>query len=205
MALAVPALLMLFVFPMWQIILYAPQYPDGVQMLIWINKVGGETPSTLQNINILNHYVGMKFIEPDAIKELVFFPYIIMAMAALGLLAALINRKGLFLGWAVLMIVLAVAGLYDFYLWEYAYGHNLSPTAPIEIPGASFQPPLFGRKIILNFTADSFPHIGGYFAGLSIFLAALAWWLKRKNDRNHETATPVGHSEPAAASLHPQA
>lgn len=205
MALAAPALLMLFVFPMWQIILYAPQYPDGVQMLIWINKVGGETAATLQNINILNHYVGMKFIEPDAIKELVYFPYIIMAMAALGLLAALINRKGLFLGWAVLMIVLAVAGLYDFYLWEYDYGHNLSETAPIQIPGASFQPPLFGRKIILNFTADSFPHIGGYFAGLSIFLAALAWWLKRKNDRNHETATPVGHSEPAAASLHPQA
>lgn len=205
MALAVPALLMLFVFPMWQIILYAPQYPDGVQMLIWINKVGGETAATLQNINILNHYVGMKFIEPDAIKELVYFPYIIMAMAALGLLAALINRKGLFLGWAVLMIVLAAAGLYDFYLWEYDYGHNLSPTAPIEIPGASFQPPLFGTKFILNFTAQSFPHIGGYFAGLSIFLAALAWWLKRKNDRNHETATPVGHSEPAAASLHPQA
>lgn len=202
MALAVPALLMLFVFPMWQIILYAPQYPDGVQMLIWINKVGGETAATLQNINILNHYVGMKFIEPDAIKELVYFPYIIMAMAALGLLAALINRKGLFLGWAVLMIVLAVAGLYDFYLWEYDYGHNLSPTAPIEIPGASFQPPLFGTKFILNFTAQSFPHIGGYFAGLSILLAALAWWLKRKNDRNHETVTPVGHSEPAAASLH---
>ena len=183
MALAVPALLMLFVFPMWQIILYAPQYPDGVRMFIWINKIGGETASTIQNINILNHYVGMKFIEPDSIKELTYFPYIIMVMAALALLAALINKKGLFLGWAVLMVVLAAAGIYDFYLWEYDYGHNLSPDAPIQIPGASFQPPLIGRKFILNFTADSLPHIGGYFAGLSIFLAAIAWWLKRKNDR----------------------
>ncbi len=205
MALAVPALLMLFVFPMWQIILYAPQYPDGVAMHIWINKIGGEEPSTIQNINILNHYVGMKYIEPDSIKELVYFPYIILAMAALALLAAIINRKGLFLGWAVLMILLAAVGMYDFYLWEYDYGHNLSPTAPIEIPGASFQPPLIGTKIILNFTAQSFPHIGGYFAGLSIFLAALAWWLKRKNDRKNETTISLGDEQPAAGRLHPQA
>jgi len=205
MALAVPALLMLFVFPMWQIILYAPQYPDGVAMHIWINKIGGETPATLQNINILNHYVGMKYIEPDAIPELKYFQYIIIVMAALGLLAALFNKKGLFLGWAILMVVLAAAGVYDFYLWEYDYGHNLSPEAPIEIPGASFQPPLFGKKIILNFIAYSYPHIGGYFAGLSIFLAFLAWWLKRKIDRKNETSASVEHGQPAAGSLHPQA
>lgn len=180
MALAAVALLMLFVFPMWKIILYAPQYPDGVEMHIWINKIGGETPSTLQNINILNHYVGMKFIEPDDIAELKYFPYIIMAMAALALLAAIVNKRWFYLTWVVLMVALAVAGLYDFYLWEYDYGHNLDPKAPMKFDDASFQPPLIGKKIILNFTAVSLPHIGGYFAGASIFLAALAWWLKGK-------------------------
>jgi len=174
------ALLALFVWPMWKIVLYAPQYPTGVEMHIWINKIGGKEPGVLQNVNILNHYVGMKFIEPDAIPELQYFQYVILFMVALGCLAALVNRGRFFLAWAVLMSLLAIAGLYDFYLWEYDYGHSLSDLAPIKIPGASFQPPFLGYKDILNFTAVSLPHVAGYFAGAGILLAYLAWWLKRK-------------------------
>ncbi len=174
------SLLMLFAFPMWKIILYAPQYPDGVEMHIWINKIGGSTPATLQNINILNHYVGMKYIEPDDIPELQYFQYIMMGMIVLGLLAAILNRKSLFLAWTILLVILCLVGLYDFYLWEYDYGHNLSDTAPIKIEGASFQPPLIGRKDILNFIAVSLPHIAGYFVGLSILLGFSAWWFKGK-------------------------
>lgn len=180
MVLSIVALMMLFVFPMWQITLFAPQYPDGVSMHIWINKIGGDSPGTLQNINILNHYVGMKYIEPDAIPELKYFPIVVIGLAALGLMAAVINKPWGYLGWAVLMIVLSILAFYDFYLWEYDYGHNLSPTAPIKIPGASFQPPLFGTKQIINFTAKSFPHIGGYFAGASIVLGLAAWWFRKK-------------------------
>jgi len=181
------SLLMLFAFPMWKIILYAPQYPDGVEMHIWINKIGGSTPATLQNINILNHYVGMKYIEPDDIPELQYFQYVMMGMIVLGLLAAILNRKSLFLTWTILLVVLCLIGLYDFYLWEYDYGHNLSDTAPIKIEGASFQPPLIGRKDILNFIAVSLPHIAGYFVGLSILLGFSAWWFKGKNVRHEKT------------------
>lgn len=183
MLLAALSLLALFVWPMWKIVLYAPQYPTGVEMHIYINKIGGKEPGVLQNINILNHYVGMKNIEPDSIPELKYFQYIIMAMIALGLMAAIINKGGWFLGWAVLMSLLAIAGLYDFYLWEYDYGHNLSDNAPIKIPGASFQPPLIGYKQILNFDAVSLPHIAGYFAGAGILLGYAAWWFKKRLSR----------------------
>lgn len=180
-------LLTLFVFPMWRITLIAPQYPKGVSMFIYINKIGGDSPGTLQNINILNHYVGMKYIEPESIPELTYFPYIIGAMAFLAIVAALINRSGAFWTWAILMCLIAILGIYDFYLWEYDYGHNLDPKAPIKIPGASFQPPVFGTKLILNFTAKSFPHIGGYLAGLAIFLSVLAGYLKMKKSKNVQT------------------
>lgn len=183
---AVLGLLTLFIFPMWRITLIAPQYPDGVSLYIWINKMGGDTPGTLQNINILNHYVGMKYIEPESIPELKYFPYIVAGMALLGLVFTIMNKRLFFLTWALIMAGLAVLGLYDFYLWEYDYGHNLSPTAPIKIPGASFQPPVFGTKLILNFTAKSFPHVGGYFAGLSIVLASLAWWFGGKKLKNEK-------------------
>ncbi|GAB5555376.1 MAG: hypothetical protein Sapg2KO_49670 [Saprospiraceae bacterium] len=174
------SLLMLFVFPMWKIVLYAPQYPDGVEMHIWINKIDGTSPGTLQNVNILNHYVGMQYIEPDSIPELQYFQYVILAMVLLGLIAAAIDRKKIFLAWTIILVILCVLGMYDFYLWEYDYGHNLSDKAPIKIPEASFQPPLIGKKMILNFTAVSLPHIAGYFVGLSMLLGCAAWWFKRK-------------------------
>ena len=201
MILAAASLMMLFVFPMWRITLIAPQYPDGVSMYIWINKIGGDSPGTLQNINILNHYVGMKYIEPDSIPELTYFPKIVIGLAILALLAAVVNRKWAFLGWAVLFGVLAAAGIYDFYLWEYDYGHNLSDNAPIKIPGASFQPPLFGTKVILNFIAKSFPHTGGYFAGLSGLLALAAWWLKSKTNTHEKEAVSAGSGNAAKRSF----
>lgn len=180
MALGIIGLLLLFFFPMWKIILYAPQYPDGVEMHIYIDKIGGNSPGVLQNVNILNHYVGMKYIEPDAIPELQYFPYIIGALILLGAGALLWNRAPGYLIWTLLLIILGAIGMYDFYLWEYDYGHNLSPTAPIKIPGASFQPPLLGTKDILNFVAKSLPHIGGYGYGLAILLGGAAWWTRKK-------------------------
>jgi len=78
------------------------------------------------------------------------------------------------------LVVISMLGFYDFYLWEYDYGHDLSPTAPIVIPGASFQPPLIGKKMILNFTAYSLPHIGGWMAGVAMISSFLAYFLKRR-------------------------
>lgn len=182
--LAVACLMMLFFYPLWRITLIAPQYPDGVTMYIWINKITGDSPGTLQNINILNHYVGMKHIEPDSIPELTYFPWVVGALGLLGLIAAFVNKSGLYLAWAVVFLVLAALGIYDFYLWEYDYGHNLSPTAPIKVPGMSYQPPLFGSKMLLNFNAISYPGTGGIFMGISMLLAFVAWWIKRKTARS---------------------
>ncbi len=180
---------MLFVFPMWQITLIAPQYPDGVTMYIWINKITGSSEGTLQNINILNHYVGMKYIEPDSIPELKYFQYIVGAMALIGMGLAFTGKKSLWLVWLAVLAVLCAAGLYDFYLWEYDYGHNLSPTAPIKIPGMAYQPPLIGNKLLLNFLAKSWPYIGGWFIGVSFMLGGLAAWFQKKTPLKNEKIT----------------
>ena len=81
-------LLALFFVPLWNITLEAPQYPNGISMYIWINKITGDSEFTLQNINILNHYVGMKSIEPDSIPELSYFPIIVGVMVLFGVVAA---------------------------------------------------------------------------------------------------------------------
>ena len=179
-ALAGLLLLILFFAPMWRISLIAPQYPNGVHMFIYINKIGGSEPGTLQNINILNHYIGMKYIEPESIPELKYFPYVVMAFSALALIIAFFNKKYLYIAWLVVFVVSLGLAMYDFYLWEYDYGHNLDPKAIMKFEGESFQPPLLGPKKLLNFTAKSYPHVGGYMIMLSAFFASIATYLKYK-------------------------
>ncbi len=176
------ALLGTFLAPIWRITLEAPQYPQGVTMYIWINKLSGEEKGTLQNINILNHYVGMKMIEPESIPELKIFPKIIIGMSLLGMILGFTNNKKLWIAWGVLLLVLGALGIYDFYLWEYDYGHNLAPDAPIKVPGQSYQPPLIGSKKLLNFNAISYPHYGSIFIGISLIFSYLSFYLKKKQE-----------------------
>ena len=187
---AVAALLLAVVYlsPLWNIRLVAPQYPEGLGMHIRINTVTGVTPTDLNNINGLNHYIGMKTIHPDTIPELRYMPWIVAALIAGGVLTALLARRRVLVGWAVVYLLVAVAGLVDFWKWEYDYGHNLDMTqAIIKIPGMSYQPPLIGSKQLLNFTASSWPGLGGWMAGLSLGLVAVAVVLAFR--RGHEVAS----------------
>ena len=175
-------LLILFFKPLWKIILLAPQYPEGVEMHIYVNKIGGKDPGTLQNVNILNHYIGMKPIEPDSIPELKYFPKIVWAFIILAIVFAIVNHKYGYLFWVGTLGIALCLALYDFYLWEYDYGHSLDPNAPMKFEGESFQPPLIGRKNVINFVAISLPHWGGYAIILSLILGAFATYLKFRKD-----------------------
>lgn len=180
-------LLGLFVFPLWNITLEAPQYPTPLGMDIHITKLSDTNPNDIKNINLMNHYVGMKYI-PDHLKEFDLFPWIIGFMVILGLVFAFLKRPGLFLAWFILMVLLGIAGMYDFYLWEYDYGHNLDPSAAIKFtnPDGSpmaYQPPLIGSKTILNFTAHSYPRSGAYLMFVGMFLSLAAFFIGRKEKR----------------------
>lgn len=175
MILALLSLGAVFLFPLWQILLDAAQFPGGLQLHIWINKISGTDKYILQNINILNHYIGMKPIHPDSIPELKYFPIIVYGLLTLGVVVVVINKAWAYLTWPVLISLLGILGIYDFYLWLYDYGHNLDPTAPIKVEGMTYQPPLFGDKDLLNFYVQSYPHWGAAFLGLAVVLAFLAY------------------------------
>jgi len=149
----------LWVFPMWQIDLRAPQYPSGLSMKIWINDVKGD----VDVINGLNHYIGMSTIHKKDFPEFIFLPDTMMVFMALGLAVLLLKRKVGYYIWTGLFAFIGIFSFYDFYKWEYNYGHNLDPAAPIKVPGMSYQPPLFGYKKLLNFEVLSQPAIAGWF------------------------------------------
>nr|AWJ66063.1 nitrous-oxide reductase accessory protein [uncultured bacterium] len=166
-----------YFFPLWQITLEAPQYPEGIALHIWHNKIGGETEYTLQNINILNHYIGMRQIVPESFTELKVIPWVIASFTVLGLIFAFLRKRKYLFFWLLLFAISGLIGIYDFYLWEYDYGHNLDPNAPIKVPGMAYQPPLFGEKMLLNFKASSYPHWGGIIVVSSVMLAFFAYIL----------------------------
>lgn len=157
---AVAAALMIsaYFLPLWQILMWAPQYPEGLEMDIWINTLTGD----VKIISALNHYIGMKHIEVAMFPEFGYMIYIVGFLIGFGFLAAASNRRIMLWAFCLLLITTGVAALVDFYLWGYDYGHNLDPTAPIIVPGMSYQPPLIGTKQLLNFTAFSGPDLGGW-------------------------------------------
>jgi len=163
-----------YFFPLWVISLEAPQYPEGIGMHIWIHKITGRGPHDLQNINGLNHYIGMKEIHADAIPELKFMKYFLAFLIAAAAVTAIARRRILLIAWVVIAIVLSGVGMFDFYQWEYNYGHDLDPSAAIKVPGMNYQPPMFGTKKLLNFYATAWPGPGGLAAMLSVGLGALA-------------------------------
>jgi len=170
LAIASLALGLLFILPLWHIGLTAPQYPEGLGLYISIDRISGEQPQDLNSINGLNHYIGMKRITPEDIPELRFMPYLVLGLIALGLLVALVGKRGLLYGYLTVFTLGAAAGLADFYRWGYDYGHNLDPDAILKIPGMSYQPPLIGSKQLLNFSATSWPASGGWIAIAALLL-----------------------------------
>ncbi len=187
-------LLSLFYFPLWNIELGAPQYPIPLGMDIYINGIKGVQEFDLQNIDGLNHYIGMKTIpKPEQMWEFSVFPIVIATMSILGIalgIGGLLKKvkPSLFLTWLILMGVLGVAGMYDFNLWLIEYGSDLDPHAIMKMVDAAgnpltYEPPLFGHRKILNFDAYSYPHIGAYLMALGMLLTFIAYLLGVKSKK----------------------
>jgi hypothetical protein len=180
------------VLPLWGVYLTAPQYPEGLGMHISVNTITGITPNDLGNINNLNHYIGMKRIEPDSIVELRFMPYLVAALVVLGLAAAWAGRRWLVRVWLILFVVAAGAGVADFWKWEYDYGHDLDvENAIIKVPGMNYQPPLLGSRKLLNFTATSLPDSGGLLAIASLALGMIVVLTDRKGHQPRSSTVGV--------------
>jgi copper chaperone NosL len=186
-AVAAASLLLLaaYLTPLWRIELVAPQYPEGLGLRIWVSQVTGLKPNDLNSINGLNHYIGMRAIEPDTIPELVLMPKLLGAAVVAGLLVALIGRRGPLYLLSVVVAAGSVAGLYDFYQWGWDYGHHLDPHAAIKVPGMSYEPPLIGSKQLLNFHATSWPDVGGWIviAAVAVIVSAAAIECRRATRR----------------------
>jgi copper chaperone NosL len=190
-AVASLSLIATYFLPLWRIDLYAPQYPEGLMMNIWLNDIKGE----IDIINGLNHYIGMRKINVEMFPEFQFLVYIVAFYILLGLVVAIIGKRKLLFWYLVFTAFGALFALYDFFRWGYEYGHNLDPAAPIKVPGLSYQPPIIGHKRMLNFDAYSFPDIGGWIiigaAGIAFLVWFYEWYRNHKKKLKFSSAIAI--------------
>lgn len=180
------AMSVLFFVPVWSIYLIAPQYPEGLSMQIWLNKLSGQ----VEIINGLNHYIGMKHIKEEMFPEFSFLVYILGFFILLGLAISLTGSRKLLFTYLVTAMIAGIAALIDFYLWGYDYGHNLDPAAAIKVPGLSYQPPLIGHKKLLNFDSYSYPDTGGWIIVAVTGIFFIVWFLEwRKSKKTNSMAS----------------
>lgn len=170
LAIASLSLIITYFTPLWRIDLWAPQYPEGLSMKIWLTKLSGD----VDIINGLNHYIGMAHIKEEMFPEFKLLPYFVGFYIVFGLITVFFSNKKLLFAFLISLIIGGTAALYDFWKWGYEYGHNLRDDAAIKVPGMAYQPPLIGYKELLNFGAYSIPDIGGWlFVALGIITIAI--------------------------------
>jgi len=175
------------VWPLWHYYFEAPQYPEGLAMQIWANKLTGR----VDLINGLNHYVGFMHLDPADFWELKVLPILIVLVSLTGIVAAVVGRKRLFQAWLWFYGVFAALGMSDFARWLYQFGHTVDPKAAITMEG--YTPPMVGTSIFMNFYITAWPGwgavalAGGFVVGLGLYV--VMWARGRTKHRRVAGAT----------------
>lgn len=160
--------------PWWGMRFFAPQYPEGLDIIVYPYKMTGD----IDIVNGLNHYIGMKNFGEENFPELQFLPFIIGGMALLTLLTALLRRKTLLYGLIGLFVVGGALGIYDIYRWLRNYGTDLDPKAPIKVD--PFIPPIIGENTLANFVTESYFTYGSFLLGGAFLCLLFPLWRDRK-------------------------
>ena len=175
---AAALLVVSYTLPLWNLTMFAPQYQDGLRLDIYSHTmVGGRGGQDVREINVLNHYIGMRDLAVEDFTEFKWMPFVLGALALLFLRAAVLGKVAALVDVLVLFAYFGAFSLWSFGYKLYRYGHDLAPTAAVKVPG--FTPPVFGYRKIANFEVYSYPQAGSYLmAAVMVLLAAalvLAW------------------------------
>lgn len=153
-------LLCLSVFlPFWTLKMNAPQFPEGLQAVLYIDRVEGH----VQEIDGLNHYLGMPpLAEGGKLERQISLGAVtITSLLVLGTLFVH-NRWAGAMG--VPALVFPVIFLADLQLILYRYGHSIDPHSALGGAIKPFTPPVLGIGKIGQFVTEASFGPGFYLA-----------------------------------------
>ncbi len=175
LSLAAFLLLVSIFFPYWRLKLEAPQYPQGLYVRVYINRVVGD----VREIDELNHYIGMRSLQDAAQLErsLSVFAIVVISLLTLGAIYVH-NQLAAVLSLPALLFPVIFLG--DLYYWLWNYGTNLDPRAPLSSAIKPFVPPLLGVGKIGQFKTIAYWDIGLWLAFLASILIVIGLYYHRK-------------------------
>lgn len=167
-------------FPLWKLHLLAPQYQEGLTLHLYSWKIqgGGLNGNDLNEINSLNHYIGMKPLQQADFTEMQIMPFMFGVFILLALRAMVFGEMKAVVDLFAISAYFGLFSIGSFYYRLYTYGHQLDPKAAMEIQ--PFTPLIFGTQKIANFTQSSYPQLGTYLLWVFMALLILAIWFSRK-------------------------
>jgi hypothetical protein len=183
-----------YITPLWNLTMFAPQYPEGLRLDIYsYTLAGGNGGQDVKEINVLNHYIGMRDLANESFSEFQWMPFVIGAIGLLLLRAFVHGTVEALLDGTMVFMYFGVFSAWSFGYKLYQYGHELAPDAAIRVD--PFMPPMFGYRQIANFEVYSYPRAGTYAMVGSIVLLllalALAWRHHRRAGRSDAIASPA--------------
>lgn len=183
--------------PLWVTKFKAPQYERELVLEVYLDRVVGD----VDEVNILNHYVGMAPIDKMATKERSIAFGALTAMCILAIVAAMFRRSLWQVMFVLPLVLFPLCALIDMYAWMWYAGHSLKKDAPMSMSVKPFTPVLIGYQRVANFDVNSGLGTGAYLqlAG-SVLLAGAAfvgWWLSRR--RKGAPAAAGAAAAPAGA------
>jgi hypothetical protein len=191
LVLAALLLIPTYLLPLWNLTMFAPQYPEGLRLGIYSYKLeGGNSGQDVKEINVLNHYIGMKDLVAEDFTEFKWMPFVIGALGLLLLRTAVMGRFGTLVDMSVVFGYFGAFSLWSFGYKLYHYGHDLAPTAAVKVD--PFMPPLFGHKKLANFDVYSYPAGASYAllaVGLALAGALYLAWREGRSDLAAEART----------------
>lgn len=176
LALAAGLIVVAYFLPLWNLTMFAPQYPNGLRLDIYSHTLSaGHGGQDIKEINLLNHYIGMRDLAAEDFTEFKWMPFVLGGMALLYLRAVILGTVKELIDSVVVFFYFGAFSLWSFVYKLYRYGHDLSPHAAVKVPG--FTPPIFGYQQIANFEVYSYPKAGTYVLGTVALLLIAAFYL----------------------------
>ncbi|MEA2026401.1 MAG: right-handed parallel beta-helix repeat-containing protein, partial [Chloroflexota bacterium] len=166
--------------PVWGTRLLAPQYPKGLELWFFGDRVEGP----VGEVNGLNHYIGMQPIDLTKVPEMALWPLAIVGSVFLLAVAVLwrgwISRLALLALWLVPVVVIA-----DIQRWLITFGTELDTSAALRLE--PFVPNAIGQSGVWNFTILTYPGPALVIIWVVALLATLA-----RRARQPERRLPMG-------------
>lgn len=168
-------LLMVSMFlPYWSLTMTAPQYPKGLTVSVYVNRLDGD----VREVDELNHYLGMTPLDQGGQLER---SISIIALAVLG--AVLIASVFVHSKWAALLvlpvIIFPLIFLADLWWILYQFGHSIDPQSALGGAIKPFTPPVFGTGMIGQFGTHAQAEIGLVLAVIAAGVAIIGLWFHR--------------------------